>query len=503
MEQRKFGDILRQAREQSGEDVATVARRIRIRPDILVAIEASNLAEMPPRGYSRNMINAYARYLGLNATDIVGMYLDAQYQYQLQSARENLQPSGIDIPSTRRSAARQTIQGSDRVQDLSGLDASPSQNGPYGSGVGSQGSRRGQVSTRPASVRPRSAALSGSIPPANYQTSPRGTVTSRPGASPHGGSALGSSASSSYGTASYSASRLGRSMSRETVEFDRSLDAIALPGSAGSTRRRQNVEVEHVGSFNAAGQGLRERSTANVRFDDFEFTDPVSQGMTGIDTDLVRRASRAGSRSSGGASGALASKLPLIIGAVVVLAVIVALVMGISSLVKSKSDTPSTPINVTGVSGSAADSQDQAAPEPPTRTVVTYTVTSEDPVYIETSLDGADPVGKDVEPGTVTSVEVTGTFEIAVTPADGVVLTQDGVTVELTDNGDGVGRASIDFADVLSEWRVMHPDAAMNASGTDSSFGDSSSGSDGNSGSDAGGQDGSDSGSSDTGDAAA
>ena len=83
MEQRKFGDILRQAREQSGEDVATVARRIRIRPDILVAIEASNLAEMPPRGYSRNMINAYARYLGLNATDIVGMYLDAQYQYQL------------------------------------------------------------------------------------------------------------------------------------------------------------------------------------------------------------------------------------------------------------------------------------------------------------------------------------------------------------------------------------------------------------------------------------
>ena len=70
----KFGDVLRHAREQSGEDLVSVARRIRIRPDILERIEESDIDSMPPRGYSRNMINAYARYLGLNTTEVVKMY---------------------------------------------------------------------------------------------------------------------------------------------------------------------------------------------------------------------------------------------------------------------------------------------------------------------------------------------------------------------------------------------------------------------------------------------
>ena len=61
MDAMNFGDVLRQARERSGEDIVSVARRIRIRPDILERIEASDLDGMPPRGYSRNMINAYAR----------------------------------------------------------------------------------------------------------------------------------------------------------------------------------------------------------------------------------------------------------------------------------------------------------------------------------------------------------------------------------------------------------------------------------------------------------
>ena len=114
MDEMNFGDVLRQAREQSGEDLVSVARRIRIRPDILERIEASDIESMPPRGYSRNMINAYARYLGLNTTEIVKMYQNAHYRNQVEHARESIKPSGFDMPSTRREGARERHQDDPR-----------------------------------------------------------------------------------------------------------------------------------------------------------------------------------------------------------------------------------------------------------------------------------------------------------------------------------------------------------------------------------------------------
>ena len=96
-----FGEILRAAREERNEDLLTVARKIRIRPDVLALIEEGNLDEMPPRGYARNMINAYARYVGLNPTEIVKMYQDALFAHQVNQARSQLQPNGFDMPDGR------------------------------------------------------------------------------------------------------------------------------------------------------------------------------------------------------------------------------------------------------------------------------------------------------------------------------------------------------------------------------------------------------------------
>ena len=96
-----FGDVLRNAREDRNEDLLTVARKIRIRPDVLATIEAANLDEMPPRGYSRNMVNAYARYLGLNPTEVVKMYQDALFEHQVGAARAQLPQTGFDMPDSR------------------------------------------------------------------------------------------------------------------------------------------------------------------------------------------------------------------------------------------------------------------------------------------------------------------------------------------------------------------------------------------------------------------
>ncbi len=109
-----FGTILRESREQKRLDLTMVARRLRIRPDILEAIEDADFTRMPPRGYTRNMVNAYAHFLGLNATEITRMYLDECYAYQTGTARPSSRGHGFDM-----GGGRHGIQGELR-RDASG-----------------------------------------------------------------------------------------------------------------------------------------------------------------------------------------------------------------------------------------------------------------------------------------------------------------------------------------------------------------------------------------------
>lgn len=103
----KSGMVLREARERKGYELATVARRLRIRPDILRAIENNDFSLMPPRGYTRNMVNAYARLLGLNPTEIVNMYLDEAYAHQVERARDKASVGAFDMGrDSRRSPSR-------------------------------------------------------------------------------------------------------------------------------------------------------------------------------------------------------------------------------------------------------------------------------------------------------------------------------------------------------------------------------------------------------------
>ncbi len=105
MPQMSFGMILRDARERKGYDLAEAARRLRIRPDILLAIEENDFSRMPPRGYTRNMVNAYARLVGLNPTELTRMYLDEAYAFQVGRARnESRATSQFDMGAASRTS---------------------------------------------------------------------------------------------------------------------------------------------------------------------------------------------------------------------------------------------------------------------------------------------------------------------------------------------------------------------------------------------------------------
>lgn len=114
MEQEKFGDILRTTRERKGLGFADTAERLRIRPDILRAIEESNVSAMPPRGYARNMITGYARYLGLDPIEMAQLYIDALQIYEGRRARVRARMGQEDLDSSdsfRRERAAPSRQG--------------------------------------------------------------------------------------------------------------------------------------------------------------------------------------------------------------------------------------------------------------------------------------------------------------------------------------------------------------------------------------------------------
>lgn len=97
-----FGDILRETRIRRGLGVDAVARRLRIRVDILQAIEDGDFLRMPPRGYSKSMIAAYSRLLGLNPADLVKRYENQLYAFEIGRVRND---SLHDISTNMRSSS--------------------------------------------------------------------------------------------------------------------------------------------------------------------------------------------------------------------------------------------------------------------------------------------------------------------------------------------------------------------------------------------------------------
>lgn len=137
--QTSFGDMLASARERKGMDLSTAARKLRIRPDILRAIEESDFARMPPRGYTSNMVGAYARLVGLNPTEVTRAYRDEAYQFETgrrpvtgRGERGRGDGRTVALPSNRgassRSSYRDDYSSAGRTS-RSGHGSSSSRNG--------------------------------------------------------------------------------------------------------------------------------------------------------------------------------------------------------------------------------------------------------------------------------------------------------------------------------------------------------------------------------------
>ena len=101
-----FATQLKEARIRSGFDIETLARRLHIRPDILESIEAADFDKMPASGFTRNMVRAYARTVGLNQNDICDLYLNELNAFL--GVGDVNKDEGLSSRNLRRSESRQS-----------------------------------------------------------------------------------------------------------------------------------------------------------------------------------------------------------------------------------------------------------------------------------------------------------------------------------------------------------------------------------------------------------
>lgn len=72
--ERRPGEELRRARERAGIERETIASRLRLRMPQFEALESDDYAELPPPTFVRGYIRIYARELGLDPEDLIGLY---------------------------------------------------------------------------------------------------------------------------------------------------------------------------------------------------------------------------------------------------------------------------------------------------------------------------------------------------------------------------------------------------------------------------------------------
>jgi hypothetical protein len=129
--------------------LASVSQALRIRPAILDSLESDDYQHMPLKGHARNMVSAYARYLGLDPIELTEQFLREYHEYenvQTRSYSPYTTQSGSSTAYTVTNRDKPNTSGanasSSRGQGVRSMWDKPIPNSQYGS---SSASRSEQV----------------------------------------------------------------------------------------------------------------------------------------------------------------------------------------------------------------------------------------------------------------------------------------------------------------------------------------------------------------------
>ncbi len=121
MEEYSFGDEIKRARIRRGLSIEQVSDALRIRRDVLEALENNEFGQLPAWGFIRNQVSAYARFLGLDSAEVTMRFFKEYDRYQRYRERER---SGeLARTDVQRSGYRRTHRNEDTLHLDSGYDS--------------------------------------------------------------------------------------------------------------------------------------------------------------------------------------------------------------------------------------------------------------------------------------------------------------------------------------------------------------------------------------------
>ena len=117
----RFSEALALRRRELGLSIAQASRTLKLREDVLVAFEEGDFEHMPQSGYAQGMLSSYARYLGLNAREIVDLFQEEVYEYRHGTSSHELRRrtrqtqsgrglSGYDMPNEVESRPKAYVE---------------------------------------------------------------------------------------------------------------------------------------------------------------------------------------------------------------------------------------------------------------------------------------------------------------------------------------------------------------------------------------------------------
>ena len=77
----ELGDKLKHAREKSGVTIEEAAEDIKVTPENLMSIEAGDSEEFKDIYYLKNIIEEYAKYLGIDSTKLIDEFNEFLFDY--------------------------------------------------------------------------------------------------------------------------------------------------------------------------------------------------------------------------------------------------------------------------------------------------------------------------------------------------------------------------------------------------------------------------------------
>ena len=107
----RFSEALVMRRHELGLSVSQASKILKLREDVLIAFEEGDYDHLPQSGYAQGMLSSYARYLGLNAREIVDLFQEDLYVHQTGTASHELRRR------TRDTQAGRGVSGYDLVNE--------------------------------------------------------------------------------------------------------------------------------------------------------------------------------------------------------------------------------------------------------------------------------------------------------------------------------------------------------------------------------------------------